>query len=210
MLVKAKKRAATNKHIFTPQHDMQIKFLTVRKTPKSTAGFRSQTSPRCLTAFVVRITTNAVCEQVPVCAAVTHGHWQRTCETSCKIYSGTASHSFVKLHEIPCRALTRLLTYKTHTASYFLWLSWHQKKNRHKHELHLKVYAGHPLNVGVCIYLCTASVLTLCLSCFLASWDRVRKCSQPKATIFFLFLSKSHEKKQKKLTMCLSTFVHLL
>lgn len=78
------KYKATNKHICKPQHNVHIKFKPSAR----------QQSPRPLyTVFV----DCAVCELVPAWTALTHWQRQWTCETSCKMYSGAAGQSFVKI-----------------------------------------------------------------------------------------------------------------
>lgn len=89
-LVKNKnEQRQTNRSEATTRHANKV--LSVRETPESTAWFYTQTSLYCLTTSVGCATTQVVCEQVPVCAAVMHWHWQWTCEISCKIYCGTAT-----------------------------------------------------------------------------------------------------------------------
>ena len=91
-LVKTKMNSSKQTH-FKPQHNIEIKFYHPQNTKIHVLVFLSI----LLYCF---ITKQVVCEHVPVCTAVIHCHWQLTCETSCKIYSGTVSLSFVKLHDI--------------------------------------------------------------------------------------------------------------
>lgn len=78
------KYKATNKHICKPQHNVHIMF-------KPSA--RQQSLRPLYTVFV----DCAVCELVPAWTALTHWQRQWTCETSCKMYSGAAGQSFVKV-----------------------------------------------------------------------------------------------------------------